>query len=356
MQYAPQLYSAALRMTRNQADAEDLVQETYLRGFRSFHTFQEGTNLRAWLFRILTNAYINRYRAKQRRPIESDLGEVEDLYLYRRLGSMETAAASQSGRGPVPRPVHRRRGQAGARGPARELPAAGDPRRRRGLLVQGDRRDARHPDRHRDVAAAPGKKSDAARVVRLRRGQRPHGSPARSHRVVGGRLRKTRIDSTRWPTANRRCESSMPSSTTSCRPRPASRSTLTSTSCVDCLQAFDFHAELKQVIRRKCSNDEMPPGLLAKIEMCFNEDFDGDGIIGRPTRNSEREGRATIATIDPGLGYADRMLAANIWHWWIGVIMAVAGFVAVISLTIGYLKQVTHQRYPSGRRAKEMEL
>jgi len=96
MQYAPQLYSAALRMTRNQADAEDLVQETYLRGFRSFHTFEQGTNLRAWLFRILTNAYINRYRAKQRRPIESDLGEIEDLYLYRRLGGMEAAAASLS--------------------------------------------------------------------------------------------------------------------------------------------------------------------------------------------------------------------------------------------------------------------
>ena len=57
-----------------------------------------------------------------------------------------------------------------------------------------------------------------------------------------------------------------------------------------------------------------------------------------------------------GLGYAGHMLAANIWHWWIGVIMAVAGFVAVIALTIGYLKNVTHQRYPSGRRAKEMEL
>ena len=96
MEYAPQLYSAALRMTRNQADAEDLVQEAYLRGFRSFHTFQEGTNLRAWLFRILTNAYINKYRAKQRRPIESDLAEIEDLYLYRRLGSMESAAASLS--------------------------------------------------------------------------------------------------------------------------------------------------------------------------------------------------------------------------------------------------------------------
>lgn len=96
MEYAPQLYSAAMRMTRNQADAEDLVQEAYLRAYRSFHTFQEGTNLRAWLFRILTNVYINTYRAKQRRPIETDLGDVEDLYLYRRLGSMETAAASLS--------------------------------------------------------------------------------------------------------------------------------------------------------------------------------------------------------------------------------------------------------------------
>ena len=86
MQYAPQLYSAAMRMTRNQADAEDLVQETYLRAYRSFGTFTEGTNLRAWLFRILTNTYINKYRAKQRRPAETDLGDIEDLYLYRRLG------------------------------------------------------------------------------------------------------------------------------------------------------------------------------------------------------------------------------------------------------------------------------
>ena len=96
MEYAPQLYSAALRMTRHRADAEDLVQEAYLRGFRSFHTFQEGTNLRAWLFRILTNAYINKYRAQQRRPQESDLADVEELYLYRRLGSMEKAAAAMS--------------------------------------------------------------------------------------------------------------------------------------------------------------------------------------------------------------------------------------------------------------------
>ncbi|MFV0306779.1 MAG: sigma-70 family RNA polymerase sigma factor [Desertimonas sp.] len=96
MEFAPQLYAAALRMTRNQADAEDLVQETYLRAYRGFEGFSEGTNLRAWLYRILTNAYINTYRAKQRRPQESDLADVEDLYLYRRLGSLDAALAGQS--------------------------------------------------------------------------------------------------------------------------------------------------------------------------------------------------------------------------------------------------------------------
>lgn len=96
MPFMPQLYSAALRMTRNPADAEDLVQETYLRGYRGFGGFTEGTNLRAWLFRILTNSYINAYRKKQRRPDESDLDDVEELYLYRRLGGAETAALGRS--------------------------------------------------------------------------------------------------------------------------------------------------------------------------------------------------------------------------------------------------------------------
>ena len=93
---APQLYSAAMRMTRNTADAEDLVQETYLKGYRSFATFEEGTNLRAWLYRILTNTYINSYRAKQRRPEETDLDSIEDFYLYRRIGGLEEALASRS--------------------------------------------------------------------------------------------------------------------------------------------------------------------------------------------------------------------------------------------------------------------
>jgi RNA polymerase sigma-70 factor, ECF subfamily len=96
MQYAPQLYSAALRMTRNPADAEDIVQETFLKAYRSFHTFEEGSNLRAWLFRILTNTFINSYRAKQRRPDETELDDVEDLYLYWRIGGLEAAMASRS--------------------------------------------------------------------------------------------------------------------------------------------------------------------------------------------------------------------------------------------------------------------
>jgi len=95
MQYAGQLYSAALRMTRNRADAEDLVQETYLRAYRSFNTFDEGTNLRAWLFRILTNTFINSYRAKQRRPVEDELGDIEDLYMYKRLGNLDASRSAE---------------------------------------------------------------------------------------------------------------------------------------------------------------------------------------------------------------------------------------------------------------------
>jgi len=96
MEHMSSLYTAALRMTRNPADAEDLVQETYLKAYRAFGSFAEGTNLRAWLYRILTNTFINSYRSKKRRPEQVDVDEVEDLYLYRRLGALEAAAASRS--------------------------------------------------------------------------------------------------------------------------------------------------------------------------------------------------------------------------------------------------------------------
>ena len=96
MEHMPSLYTAALRMTRNPADAEDLVQETYLKAYRSFDSFQEGTNLKAWLYKILTNTFINSYRARRRRPEQTELDDVEDLYLYRRLGGLEAVAAGRS--------------------------------------------------------------------------------------------------------------------------------------------------------------------------------------------------------------------------------------------------------------------
>ncbi|HEX2315948.1 MAG TPA: sigma-70 family RNA polymerase sigma factor [Thermomonospora sp.] len=81
--FLDQLYSAALRMTRNPADAEDLVQETFAKAFASFHQFKEGTNLKAWLYRILTNTFINNYRKKQRQPQQSATEEIEDWQLAR---------------------------------------------------------------------------------------------------------------------------------------------------------------------------------------------------------------------------------------------------------------------------------
>jgi RNA polymerase sigma-70 factor (ECF subfamily) len=81
--YLDQLYSAAMRMTRNPQDAEDLVQETYAKAFAAFHQFREGTNLKAWLYRILTNAFINTYRKKQRQPIQDSQEQIEDWQLAR---------------------------------------------------------------------------------------------------------------------------------------------------------------------------------------------------------------------------------------------------------------------------------
>jgi RNA polymerase sigma-70 factor (ECF subfamily) len=81
--FLDQLYAAAMRMTRNPADAEDLVQETYVKAFAAFHQFTEGTNLKAWLYRILTNTFINNYRKKQRQPQEAAGENIEDWQLAR---------------------------------------------------------------------------------------------------------------------------------------------------------------------------------------------------------------------------------------------------------------------------------
>ena len=91
------LYGAAMRMTRNPSDAEDLVQETYLRAYRGFAGFKEGTNLKAWLYRILTNSFINTYRKKQREPqIVDGPDDVDEWYLYDKLGGRSVAVSAEN--------------------------------------------------------------------------------------------------------------------------------------------------------------------------------------------------------------------------------------------------------------------
>jgi RNA polymerase sigma-70 factor (ECF subfamily) len=90
------LYSAALRMTRNPSDAEDLVQETYLRAYRGFSSFEEGTNLKAWMYRILTNTYINTYRKKQREPQMVSGDDLEEWYLYDKLGEAAVEPSAEA--------------------------------------------------------------------------------------------------------------------------------------------------------------------------------------------------------------------------------------------------------------------
>jgi RNA polymerase sigma-70 factor, ECF subfamily len=90
--YMDQLYAAAMRMTRNPADASDLVQETFVKAFASWKTFTQGTNLNAWLYRILTNTYINTYRKKQREPYQGTIDDLEDW----QLGGAESTTASST--------------------------------------------------------------------------------------------------------------------------------------------------------------------------------------------------------------------------------------------------------------------
>lgn len=91
LQYLDQLYGAAMKMTRNPQDAQDLVQETFLKAFAAFESFTEGTNLKAWLYRIMTNSYINVYRKKQREPFVQAADELEDWQL---AGANSTTAMS----------------------------------------------------------------------------------------------------------------------------------------------------------------------------------------------------------------------------------------------------------------------
>jgi RNA polymerase sigma-70 factor (ECF subfamily) len=94
--FIDQLYAAGMRMTRNPADAQDLVQETYVKAFSAFRQFQQGTNLKAWLYRILTNTFINSYRKKQRDPYKNTIDDLEDWQLGEAVSTTSASRVSRS--------------------------------------------------------------------------------------------------------------------------------------------------------------------------------------------------------------------------------------------------------------------
>ena len=161
--HLPHLYGAALRLTRNPADAMDLVQEAYLRAYRGFAGFEEGTNLRAWMYRILTNTFINSYRKKQREPVTVQDDEIEDWFLYDRLGAAGVEASAEAEvLDRLPDEEVQRALEALPEGFRMAVLLAGISR----VLVQGDRRDPRYPDRNRHVSAPSGKESCRRRCGR----------------------------------------------------------------------------------------------------------------------------------------------------------------------------------------------
>ena len=187
--YADALFGTALRLTRNRQDAEDLLQETYLRAFAHYDGYREGTNLKAWLFRILKNGFINGYRQRKAGPREVDL-ETRGGVLRGRPGGRH--AAGRDARGRAPRPDARRRRRPGARRPPGGLPDRRRARRPPGLLVPRGGRHPRDPSRHGDVASLPWPQAPrgGSPVVRapqglLRRG--PDARPEPARREGGGR-------------------------------------------------------------------------------------------------------------------------------------------------------------------------
>ena len=183
-----QLYPAALRMTRNPTDAEDLVQETSVKAYAAFHQFRPGTNLRAWLNRILTTTFINVYRKRRREPqqaLGSDLQEwqMSADRLAPPVPSAEAEALDHMTDSDLLRAL---------RGLPERVPHHGLPGRHRGLPVPGDRRDHGHPGRHGHVPAAPRPPQDprAARPTRAcsRRARRapapPDGRPVSALRAA----------------------------------------------------------------------------------------------------------------------------------------------------------------------------
>ena len=172
MPFVDALYNTAYRMTRNPQDAEDLVQETYLKAYKYYDKFEEGTNFKAWLFKILKNTFINNYRKQQQAPPQSDFAEIEES--FESQVSAETPAQITNPEEELLENVLDEDVQRALDALPRRLPHGGPPGRPRRLLLQGDRRHPRDPGGHRDEPALPRPPPPGGRDAALRPRARLH--------------------------------------------------------------------------------------------------------------------------------------------------------------------------------------
>ena len=302
MEHMPSLYSAALRMTRNPADAEDLVQETYLKAYRAFGSFRRAP--------ISRRGCTGSSPTRSSTPIgPRNVGPSRAMSTTSRISTSTSASAGSRRRRPVAAPrkrcwtIHRRSGEGGARGVAREIPDPRAARRRRRFLVQGDRRDPGRPHRYGDEPAASWKKGAPEGVVRIRLGSRACVEESANDR--SGELPTTSIH-TAVPLPRRRAHR---------RPTAAIQKHLDD--CPPCFEAFDFEAELRIVIASKCK-DQVPETLVMRIAECHPREARAAGeypnlkaVCSDMTEHLTASGTLRAASVPPRCTASDRVCGST---------------------------------------------